>query len=153
MTDRREQILSRLLAVCQGVDGVASVWRNRPDAPGLSRPSIIIQDGAESLSTRVPQSFARVRFGELQMMELHPVVELKLRADTGTKAGELVSLFRGRVINAVCDDASLQEFVSTNGAIWLESFSQPEPTPETQEPRASFEFAFLYPLRRADLAE
>lgn len=151
MADRRELILSRLLAVCQGIDGVAAATRNRLDAPGLARPAIVIQDGAETLTTRL-QPTARYRFGELQMMELHPVVELRLRAENGSEAGELVSLFRGRIINAVCGDMTLQEYVSTNGSIWLESFSQPEPAPDTQEPRASFEFAFLYPLKRSEIA-
>lgn len=151
MADRRELILSRLLAVCQDITGVGAAVRNKLDVPGLARPAIVIQDGAETLTTRL-QPATRHRFGQLQMMELHPVVELRLRTDNGSEAGELVSLYRGRIINAVCGDATLQSYVSANGDIWLESFSQPEPAPETQEPRASFEFAFLYPLKRSDLA-
>lgn len=154
MADRREQILSRLLTVCQGIPGVAAATRNRLDAEVVGavrpRPAIVIQDGAETLSSRL-QPATRHRFGQLQMMELHPVIELRLRADNGSEAGELVSLFRGRVLNAICGDATLQTYVGTNGDIWLESFSQPEPTPETQEPRASFEFAFLYLLKRSEL--
>lgn len=154
MADRREQILSRLLTVCQGITGIVAAVRNRLDANVVGtvrpRPAIVIQDGAETLTNRI-QPATRHRFGQLQMMELHPVVELRLRADSGSEAGELVSLFRGRVLNAICGDATLQSYVGSNGDIWLESFSQPEPAPETQEPRASFEFAFLYPLKRSDL--
>lgn len=85
-------------------------------------------------------------------MQLVPTVELKLRADTGAEARALISLYRGRIINAVIGDATLQALVGSNGDIWLESFTVPEPTPESKEPRAQFEFVFAYILKRGDLA-
>lgn len=152
VADLREQILARLIVACQGVTGIAAVARNKLDVPGIARPAIIIQDGVDTRSTEAKRSATRYRFAELQMMELHPLIELRLRADTGDEAGSLVSLFRGRVLNAIAGDAELQSLVTTNGAIWLESFAQPEPSPESKEPRLHFEFVFLYPLKRGDLA-
>lgn len=150
MADTRELILARLTVVCAGVTGIAAAARNELDVPGIARPAIIVQDGATTRAG-APDHPRRHRFAQIQMMELHPVVDLRLRADTGNKAGSLASLYFGRVLNAVAGDSTLQGLVGTNGDIWLEAFTQPEPLPETKEPRASFEFVFLYPLKRADL--
>lgn len=147
MADTRELILARLLTVCAEVTGVSAAVRNQLDAAGLARPAIIVHDGAEAYRDSPPN----VRFAQVQRMELSPVVELRLRADTGAEAGTLMSLFRGRIINAVAGDATLQSYVGRVGDIRLESFSQPEPTPESKEPRANFEFVFTYMLKRADL--
>lgn len=147
MADLRELILLRLVAVCAGVTGIESAVRNQTEIPLIGRPGIIVHDGAEAFL----DSPASARFSQVQRMQLSPAVELRLRADTGAEAGTLVSLFRGRIINAVCGDATLQGYVGRAGDIRFESFSQPEPTPESKEPRAQFEFVFTYTLRRTDL--
>ena len=152
MADLREQILAQLVTVCAEVDGIVATARNALDVPGLARPAIIVHDGAET-NADGDIGRTRYRFAEVQRMALSPVVELRLRAETGVDAGSLMSLFRGRIINAVAGDATLQTLVTTNGQIAFQSFSIPEPAPETKEPRASFEFVFTYPLRRSDLAE
>jgi hypothetical protein len=151
MADIREQILTRLAIVCAGVTGVVASARNKLDVPGLARPALIMQDGATTWSGK-PERTRRHRFSQVQLMEIHPVLELRLRADTGDEAGALASLFFGRVLNAVIGDSTLQSLVTEDGDIRLESYVQPEPTPESKEPRATFEFVFLYPLRRSDLA-
>lgn len=153
MADIREQILSRLVTVCAGVTGIAAASRNKLDVPALARPAIVMQDGATTWAGAPPRP-KRHRFDPnlTQMMEIHPVLDLRFRADTGDEAGSLASLFFGRVLNAVVGDATLQSLVTENGDLWLDSYTQPEPTPESKEPRAIFEFVFLYPLRRSDLS-
>lgn len=151
MADTREAILARLATVCGSITGVVAVARNALDVPGLARPAIILHDGAET-NADGDTGRTRYRFAEVQRMALNPVVELRLRADTGAEAGSLMSLFRGRIINAVAGDATLQSLVTTNGQIAFQTFSIPDPAPETKEPRASFEFVFTYPLRRSDLS-
>lgn len=151
MADIREQILSRLVTVCEGITGIAAATRNRLDVAGLARPAIILRGGNEDRMSDAPGYSRRYRFMQApQWMELHPIIELRLRADNGAEAGELVSLFRGRIVNAICGDATLQSYIG-DGDIWLESFSEAEPTPESQEPRANFEFAFRYRLMRGEL--
>lgn len=150
MADTRELILARLAMACEGVTGIVSVVRNQSDVPLPSRPGIIIHDGADTRAEDISRQ--RHRFAVVQRMHLTPAVELRLRTDTGTEAGTLISLFRGRIINAVCGDATLQTLVGTNGDIWLESFVVPEPAPDGKEARAQFEFVFAYVLKRGDLA-
>lgn len=150
MADTRELILSRLVTVCAGVTGIVSAVRNTSDVPLTGRPGIIVHDGAEARSG--DEARTRHRFAQVQRMHLTPLVELRLRADSGAEAGTLISLFRGRILNAVAGDATLQSYVGTNGDIWLEGFSVLEPTPESKEPRAQFEFVFAYVLKRGDLA-
>jgi len=147
VADTRELILSRLVTVCAGVTGIVSAIRDQSDVPLTSRPGIIVHGGAEAYLDSPPN----VRFAQVQRMQLSPVVELRLRADTGAEAGALISLYRGRILNAVAGDATLQGYVGRAGDIRLESFSQLEPLPESKEPRANWEFIFTYTLKRADL--
>lgn len=155
MADIREQILARLVVVCQGVTGIAAVARNKLDVPGLVRPAVLINGGAEQLLTR----HERARFSQVQLMDLTPQVLLLVRADDGNEAGTLLSLYRNRVVAAVLDDGfgspvsgTLRELVTTNGGIRYEGCAEPELTPESKEPRLELQFVFTYPLKLSDLA-
>lgn len=148
MADIREQILARLVTVCAGVTGVVSVGRNLTDVPLMQRPAVMINGGAEQLLTR----HERARFSQVQMMELTPHVILLVRADTGAEAGALMSLLRGRLVNAILADATLRALVTTNGGIRYEGCSENEPTPESKEPRLELQIVFTYPLKLSDLA-
>lgn len=150
MNDIREQILSRLLVVCSGITGVQAAARNQLDVNALYRPAIIILDGSEEPFLERPNS-NRKRFSEIQMMDLSPEVRLLLRADDGSEGGNITSLFRGRTIDAILNDTSLQSLVGTSGAMWYRGCSVPEPSPETKEPRLDLTFVFTYVLRLSDL--
>lgn len=148
MADVREEILARLLVVCTGVTGVVGTVRNQLDLPLIKRPGVAILDGSEQLLDRS----AGARFSEVQRMELSPVITLLLRADTGSEAGSLMTLYRGRIVSAVLADTTLRGYVGTNGGIRYEGCSVPEPTPETKEPRMDISVVFTYPFRISDLS-
>ena len=148
MADTREQILSRLVTVCQGVTGISAVARNETDVPGIARPAVIVHDGAEQFVLK-PE---RVRFAEVQIMEMSPELELRVRADSGSEGGSLLSMFRNRLVVAIPADAALQTLVGTNGEIRYEGNSKPRPDPEAKDARMILEFVFRYPLRASDLA-
>lgn len=149
MADIREQILARLVTVCEGVTGIVSVGRNLTDVPLMARPAVTINGGAEQMISSPPPG---ARFSQVQLMELTPGITLLLRADTGAEAGSLMSLFRGRLVNAILSDATLRSLVTTNGAIRYEGCNEVDPTPESKEPRLELQFVFAYPLRLSDLA-
>lgn len=147
MADIREQILARLVTVC-AVTGIVAVARNRLDVPLTQRPAVLINGGGEEVLTRSPGA----RFGQVQMMDLTPQITVLVRADTGDEAGSLLSLFRSRVVNAVLSDATLRTLVTTNGGIRYEGCSEPDPLPESKEPRIELQVVFTYPLKLSDLA-
>lgn len=150
MADIREQILSRLVMVCAGVTGIVSAGRNLTDVPQNARPAAIVWGGAEQV--RLAVTGQRYRHSEVQTMDLTPQVLVLVRADTGAEAGALMSLFRGRLVNAILSDATLRGLVTTNGAIRYEGCNEVEPTPESKEPRLELQFVFTYPLKLSDLA-
>jgi hypothetical protein len=144
MADPREPILARLAVVCAAVTGVAAVVRNKRDVPGLARPAVIILDGAE---TRREMEEKRVRWSQVQIMDMSPTIRIIIRGDDGPESGALLSLFRGRLAYAVLNDATLRSLVGTNGDIQFEDFSIDEPDPETREYRATMTMVFTYPFR------
>lgn len=155
MTDTRELILSRLVEVCAGVSGIAAATRNRPDAPANGtirpRPAVVIAGGAEQM-TLAPAAGRRGYISQVQLMELSPQITILARADTGSEAGALLSLYRSRVVSAVLSDATLIGYVGTNGGIRYEGCAEPDPLPESQEPRIDVTLVFTYPLNISDLA-
>lgn len=144
MADVREQILARLAVVCEGVEGIAAVGRNRLDVPGKTRHAVIVLDGAEQFldAPRLDQ-LARV-----QRVELSPEIELKIRSDAAAETGPLLSLLRTRLVKAVISDATLKSLCHS---IRYEGNAVPRPIPEEQEPRMELNFVFTYALRLSDL--
>lgn len=149
MADIREQILARLVTVCAGVTGIVSAGRNLTDVLLMSRPAVTINGGAEQM---VSSPRPAARFSQVQLMELTPGIMLLVRSDTGTEAGSLMSLFRGRLVNAILSDATLRTLVTTNGGIRYEGCNEVDPTPESKEPRLEINIVFTYPLKLSDLS-
>lgn len=142
--------MARLVTVCAGATGVVTVGRNLTDVPLMARPAVTINGGAEQM---VSSPRPAARFSQVQIMELTPQVLLLVRSDTGPEAGSLMSLFRGRLVNAILADATLRGLVTTNGGIRYEGCNEIEPTPESKEPRLELQFVFTYPLKLSDLTE
>lgn len=148
MAEPREDILSRLVTVIGGVDGIADSARNAIDVPGIARPAGIVHDGAEQVLTAPPgETRSRV-----QLMELRPEVEIRVRADSGAEAGALLTLFRNRIVYAALSDATLRALVGTSGGIRFEGSTVVPPQPESKEPRMLIEFVFTYRFTLTDLA-
>lgn len=153
MADTRELILARLKAVCEGIEGVSAVERNRLDVSGLSRPAIIIHDGGESELARSSGNTAAPRalkFSAQQWNTMAPELHIHLHA-AAAASGELYGLYRNRVLLAVLNDTTLRGLVGSNGNIVFSSFSVNPPAPEGRERRAELNFDFTYLFRLSDL--
>ena len=59
MTDKREQILVRLLGVAQGLPGIAAAFRNKDEISDRQRPCIVILDADEAADDADPSGLAR----------------------------------------------------------------------------------------------
>ena len=59
MSDRREQILVRLLGIAQGLPGIAAAFRNKDEISDRQRPCVVILDADEAADDADPSGLAR----------------------------------------------------------------------------------------------
>ena len=59
MTDKREQILVRLLGIAQALPGIAAAFRNKDEISDRQRPCIVILDADEAADDGDPSGLAR----------------------------------------------------------------------------------------------
>lgn len=145
VADTREVILARLVAVCGAVEGIQAVARNRLDVTALARPAIVVQDGIEEMRDSPPGA----RYGELSRMELTPDITVVVRA-AADGGGQLLSLYRSRVLAAVLRDAELIAATGKNGGIRYAGCLAAPPDPEGREFRIDLTLVFSYVFRLAE---
>ena len=135
MADKREQILSRLLAVAQGIPGIAGAFRNKDeisdetadDADPVNRP------------TRAPRRIA-----------MTPEIYLLLGAKP-ENVGTEINALRATFIKSVLTDAGLLLIVGTNGDIRYEGCATSLARGRNMEGEMGISFSFAYTLRPEDL--
>ena len=147
MVDQRELILARLVVVCGAVNGIVTAARNRLDVAKLQRPAVVVLDGVE---TRLDG--AKPHSSEKQRMELTPAVAIHVLGNDPIDGGGLLSLYRGRVLSAVLNDATLLSYVSINGGIRYDGAAVALPAAEGREYRLDLSIVFTYPFSLGDLA-
>lgn len=150
MADNRENILTRLVAVCGAVEGIAAVARNRLDVPALKRPAVLVQDGAEQLLD-APQPPQRGPVQRVQRLDLTPLVIVIVRGSDGIDAGSLLTLYRNRIVAAVLSDSLLVGYVGSSGGMRYEAASVAAPDAESKEFRIELSFVFTYTFRLSEL--
>lgn len=110
---RREQILSRMVAVLESIPGVALVERNLAgDLPPDARPALLLTDGDEA----TPDYGAR-RPGIPAILEMQPIVSIVVeapQAEIGTTLNDWVA----RVQIALFNDDALAALLQPHGAIF-----------------------------------
>jgi hypothetical protein len=148
VVDQREAILSRLVAICGGVSGIAAVGRNRLDVTGLVRPAVVVLDGTEAMIAQ-PETLRR---SELQRMELSPGVTLFVRGDDGAEAGALLSRYRSAIVSTVLSDAALGDAVGKTGRIRYQGCEVLPPDAEAKEHQLDLTLVFTYEFKSGDLA-
>lgn len=110
---RREQILSRMVAVLQGLSGVALVERNLAgDLPPDARPALLLTDGDEA----TPDYGAR-RPGMPAIIEMQPIVSILVEAPQ-SEIGATLNDWIARVQLALFNDAELAALLQPHGAIF-----------------------------------
>jgi hypothetical protein len=151
VADQREAILSRLVAVCGGVGGIAAVGRNRLDVPGLVRPAVVVLDGTETVGLAPVSDSRGPTISHEQRMELRPTIVIAVRGDDGAEAGTLMTKYRNAILSAVLTDATLLASVSRNGGVRYEGCVVTEPDAEAKEHRMDLQLVFVYRFSLADL--
>ena len=147
MTDRREMILSRLLEIARGIDGIAAAFRNKDEISEKQRPAIVILDADEAAddadpSQRPSRSPRRVA--------MTPEVYIMLGArpeDIGTAINSL----RARLVKAVLGDSALLSILGSNGEARYEGCATALARGRTMEGEMGVSFSFTYVLRPDEL--
>lgn len=147
MSDKREQILARLLVVAKGVDGVAAAFRNKDEISDKQRPAVVILDADEAADDADPMG-RPVRAP--RRIAMTPEIYILLGAkpeDLGTQ----INTLRAKLVKAILTDTELQTIVGSNGDIRYEGCATALARGRTMEGEMGVSFAFSYVLRPDDL--
>lgn len=154
MTDRREDILSRIKAILDGIPGY-NVYRNRGDLPKLELPALVLLDADEDVPI-VPGGAAPARARPASasvLLRLKPeiYVALKNRGTQNTGVGEDLSAARITIIKAIMQDATLHTSVGANGQIAYVGCQADMGYRRELEGKLLILFSFTYPLIVSEL--
>ena len=145
MTDRREAILDRLVAIAGATDGIATAERNQDEVPEDLRPAAIVFDGSEEGSEEDNR-----RTGAPRRVTMIPHLVVLLGAGSET-VGQAVNALRAKLIKTISLDPELADLtLDADGIFYLGCETNLEPGREA-EVWLVLNFAFTYLLRPQDL--
>ena len=148
MTDRRELILQRLVAIAAAVDGVILAERNNDEMSEHKRPAIAIFDADEEGDEALDR---RSHAGEAPaLVAMTPGIEIKVGAAPEAVGSEL-NLLRSRLIKAVLTDMELRELLGSNGRARYLGCTTELGRGRSMEGTMQVHLAFTYVLRPSEL--
>lgn len=147
MTDKREQILVRLLEIASTIQGVTTAVRNKDEITDKMRPAIIILDADENAADSDPngRSSRSPRF-----VTMTPEVYIVLGAKP-ENVGTEINVLRARWLKAVLSDTSLSAIVGSNGDVRYEGCATSLARGRNMEGELGVSISFTYVLRPDDL--
>jgi hypothetical protein len=112
MTDKREAILVRLLAIAAGLDGINHAARNDINIGEEQLPAAIVLDGEEE----VDADQLRRNVAALAPMLVHMTPQTSLLvSEEADNVGSALNDFRARLVRAVLSDAPLAALAGAGG--------------------------------------
>ena len=150
MTDRREQIIQRLVAIATTV--VARIARNDTTITGKTGNAIVIWDGDEAVDAEAQPM--RRRADAPLLVEMTPELRI-LREEPAADLGTSLNTLRLSVISAVITDAlnggTLATLVGTNGHVRYDGLSTEMMPGRALEGALGVRFNIRYPLIFSEL--
>ncbi len=113
MSDQRELILVRLLAIYKTVDGVKRVSRNEQVAEDWEFPAILLLDADEESDDTAD---GRRPVNRTSMVVMSPETYV-IFGGLPENVGSELNRYRARIIQAVLTDTELATLVGTNGDV------------------------------------
>ena len=147
MTDRRELILTRLLEIAKGIDGIAAAFRNRDEISEKQRPAIVILDADEAADDADP---AARPSRSPRRVAMTPEIYILL-GSRPEDLGSVINRLRARLVSAVLTDAPLVSIVGSNGDIRYEGCATALARGRSMEGEMGISFSFTYVLRPEEL--
>lgn len=111
MTDRREAILVRLLAIATAAPGAVTAARNRDAVADVESPAVIIYDGDEIVSETTDAPFEIRRPAvKPRIVAMSPTIEVSL-GDAPANAGTAINALRAYLLKTILQDQALASLV------------------------------------------
>lgn len=149
MSDRREEILTRLLVIAQGIDGIVAAYRNKDELGEKMRPAIVILDADEAANDG--DNNRGRPFASMRRVTMTPELYIVLGGKPDT-IGTDINALRAKLIKAVLTDATLASILTVNGSMSYEGCVTSLARGRTMEGECSVIFSFTYILNPADIA-
>ena len=147
MTDRREMILTRLLEIAVGVDGIVAAFRNKDEISEKQRPAIVILDADEAADDADPSSRpSRAPRRVAMTPEIYILLGAKAE-DLGTA----INTLRARLVKAILIDSSLLTILGSSGYARYEGCATALARGRSMEGEMGVSFSFTYVLRPEEL--
>lgn len=112
--DRREAVLSRIIAILANVDDLTTVLRNVDEIPERSRPCAILIDGDERRSET-----SQGNWESAYIVIMSPIIAIGV-SSTPEQVGPDCNALRAKVLSAILNDSQLRTIVGRNGRIVYE---------------------------------
>lgn len=113
MTDRRERILQRVLAIMESIEDLKTVTRNEIEFDDTQLPSMSLLEGDEEVNLDNDNSGRPALVPVMVTATPQVFIKAKSTDDVGTALNEL----RATLISAVCSDDELRAEVGRGGRI------------------------------------
>lgn len=119
----REDILAKLLEICQGVPGIATVVRNRGLIDNDKRPAIVLMDGGEAEGLRPPPNGRGgdqviVRTTKVLRPQIFVLLKTILPTNSSPKnPGTALNEHEIEVTRRILGDTELRALLGSNGAL------------------------------------
>lgn len=149
--DKREAILVRLVAIAEGLPGVAAVLRNVPKLDDTRRPAIVILDADEAVE--LASEGPRRSPGGPTLVAMTPQVFIHATGASSDdeSAGPVVNQWRAAWLKAVMLDAALLALVGSNGSIRYAGAATGFGWGRELRGEIGIEIAFVYYFNPSDL--
>ena len=147
MTDVREDILERLVALVAEIPNIRWAQRNNPDIPDDQLPAASILDGDEESDGASDIGSSRSA-NRPYVVQMTPEIIL---AEQSNQAGSDLCTLRRELIKRVLNDATLVASVGANGAIRYLGCQTDVGWGRLQTCVLSAQFTFKYPLKIEEL--
>lgn len=147
MTDRREMILARLLAIAKTCPGIAAAFRNKDEISEKQRPAIVILDADEAADDGDPASRPSRAPRRIAMT---PEIYILLGARP-EELGTAINTLRARLVKAVLSDVQLARIVGSNGEVRYEGCATALARGRSMEGEMGLSFSFAYVLQPEEL--
>lgn len=154
MTDRRELILLRLLAILESMVQstppiIISAVRNRDMRKDADRPGLVLLDGDEVALTTVERSRGRGGLGMApQIMRMTPQIYILMNEQRPTRAtvGPDTNALRMKIIDAIASDTQLATLYGANGSVALNATNTDMKSGGDVSGSMMLDFRINYPL-------
>lgn len=152
--DKREAILERLFTVLAGLDGFASIWRNRAELKEDKRPALVMLDGSEAVQLAQARNGRGQPAGVAQsLLYVKPQIFVLLKSQKPENAtvGQLLNQYRRSIILAVAQDDALTAMVA--GSVEYDGCETDMQTGSTVQGEMQLHFSFPYAFKLSELAQ